>query len=351
MNKKIKAGIIGFGKMGKIRKKVIENNPYLTLKAICDPSLSSQNGTSSNKFFNDYQELLKQNIDAVFVCTPNKFTPEIVISALENKKHVFCEKPPGRNPGDVYNIIKAEEKNNELKLKFGFNHRYHDSVMEAKSIIDSGRLGKIIWMRGVYGKSGGANFKKIWRSNREIAGGGILLDQGVHMVDLFRMFCGDFEEVKSFVTNSHWNLDVENDAFAILRNHKNQIASLHSSSTQWKHTFSLEISLEEGYINIFGILSSTSSYGQGERLIIARKQFENESFAEGNPQENVTYFNQDKSWEREIDDFVKCIRNNEKVTVGSSRDALEAMELIYKIYEADSKWYNKIIPYVNEVSR
>jgi len=338
--KKIKVGIIGFGKMGKIRKKVIDNNPNLQLECICD--VSPQNKKTSIKFYNNYQDLLKNDIDAVFVCTPNKLSPEIVISALKNKKHVFCEKPPGRTIEDVENIIKTERKNNELKLKFGFNHRYHDSVIEAKSIIDSGRLGKILWMRGIYGKSGGNNFEKIWRSNREIAGGGILLDQGIHMVDLFRMFCGEFQEIKSLVTNFPRNLKVENDAFAILRNKQNQTAMLHSSSTQWKHRFSLEISLEEGYINLYGILSSTRSYGQGERLVTAKRQFEDEGFAFGNPQENVTYFNQDKSWEREIDDFVDCIVNNKKITVGSSIDALKSMELVYKIYQSDSQWINKM---------
>jgi predicted dehydrogenase len=326
--------------MGKIRKKFIDNNPNIILEGICD--VSPPNNNTSIKFYNNYNELLKKDIDAVFVCTPNKFSPDIVISALKNKKHVFCEKPPGKTLEDIKNIIETEKKNNELKLKFGFNHRYHDSVMEAKSIIDSGRLGKILWMRGIYGKSGGNNFEKIWRSNREIAGGGILLDQGIHMVDLFRMFCGEFQEVKSLVTNYPRNLNVENDAFAILRNKKNQMAMLHSSSTQWKHKFSLEISLEEGYINLYGILSSTRSYGQGERIVIARKQFEDEGFAFGNPQENITYFNQDRSWEREIDDFVDCIENNKKITVGSSSDALKSMDLVYKIYQSDPQWLNKM---------
>jgi len=344
MAKKIKVGIIGFGKMGKIRKKVIESNSDLELTCICDVSYKEQNEDIYYKIFNNYQDLIKEDIDAVFVCTPNKFSPEIVVSSLNQGKHVFCEKPPGRNLEDIRNIINAEKKNNELKLKFGFNHRYHDSVIEAKSIIDSGRFGKIIWMRGIYGKSGGNEFQDIWRSNKDIAGGGILLDQGIHMVDLFRMFCGDFQDIKSFISNTHWNLDVENDAFAILRNNNNQIAMLHSSSTQWKHIFSLEISLDEGYINLYGILSSTHSYGQGERLVTAKKQFENESFAIGNPQENITYFNQDKSWNREIDDFVDCIKNKKNVTVGSSLDALKTMELVFNIYLADSKWIkNKLV--------
>ena len=335
---KMKVGIIGFGKMGKIRMNVINNQPDLSLEGICDIVPPEQNKSRNCEFYENYHDLLKTDIDAVFVSTPNKFTPEIVISALNNKKHVFCEKPPGRNLNDIRAIIKAEQRNKGLKLKFGFNHRYHGAVMEAKSIVESGRLGRILWMRGIYGKSGGVDFEKQWRSNKEIAGGGILLDQGIHMIDLFRLFCGDFLEVKSFVTNSYWNIDMEDNAFAILRNEKNQVAMFHSSSTQWKHTFSLEIFLEEGYVIISGILSSTRSYGHGERLITARKQFENESSAMGNPHEELTYFDQDRSWELEVEDFVDCIKNNKKAIIGSSEDALKAMELVYKIYNADTKW-------------
>lgn len=334
----MKVGIIGFGKMGKIRMNVINNQPDLSLEGICDIVPPEQNKSRNCEFYENYHDLLKTDIDAVFVSTPNKFTPEIVISALNNKKHVFCEKPPGRNLNDIRAIIKAEQRNKGLKLKFGFNHRYHGAVMEAKSIVESGRLGRILWMRGIYGKSGGVDFEKQWRSNKEIAGGGILLDQGIHMIDLFRLFCGDFLEVKSFVTNSYWNIDMEDNAFAILRNEKNQVAMFHSSSTQWKHTFSLEIFLEEGYVIISGILSSTRSYGHGERLITARKQFENESSAMGNPHEELTYFDQDRSWELEVEDFVDCIKNNKKAIIGSSEDALKAMELVYKIYNADTKW-------------
>jgi len=336
---KLKVGIVGFGKMGQIRMNVINNHPDLSLEGICD--VDSNGRSCGCEFYEDYMDLLEADIDAVFVCTPNKFSPDIVISALNNQKHVFCEKPPGRNLEDVKNIIKAEKENEGVILKFGFNHRYHGAVLEAKSIVDSGRMGNVLWMRGIYGKAGSTDFEGQWRSNKDVSGGGILLDQGIHMIDLFRFFCGDFPEVKSFVTNSYWDIDMEDNAFALLRNEQDQVAMLHSSSTQWKHTFSLEIYLEGGYIVISGILSSTRSYGHGERLITARKQFEDNSFAMGNPMEEITYFDQDLSWELEIEDFVNCIKKDKKVVVGSSEDAFGAMELVMKIYDGDSKWNEK----------
>ncbi|MFH1727670.1 MAG: Gfo/Idh/MocA family oxidoreductase [Pseudomonadota bacterium] len=337
----MKLGIIGFGKMGKIRNDVIQKHPDLSLEGVFDTVSPNLQTDLNCKIYKNYHELLDSNIDAVIVCTPNKFTPQIVIDALNKKKHVFCEKPPGRNVEDIKNIIAAEKKNKALKLKFGFNHRYHGAIMEAKAIIESDRLGNILWLRGIYGKSGASDFEKQWRSDRNICGGGILLDQGIHMLDLFRLFCKDFQEVKSLVTNSHWNIDVEDNVFAILRNKNSQMAMLHSSSTQWKHTFSLEIFLERGYLIIKGILSSTRSYGSGERLIVAIKQLEDESFALGNPREEIIYFDQDKSWELEIEDFWDCVKNNKKVLVGSSNDAYKAMELVYKIYNSDKKWSHK----------
>ena len=334
----IKVGIIGYGKVGKIRKKIIDRHPKYNLVGIND--VKKPDEELNCKFYKNYKDLLNQDIDAVFVCTPNRYTPVITVDASNKKKHVFCEKPPGRNVEDIKKIVAAEKKNPGLKLKFGFNHRYHDGIMEAKSIVDSDRLGKILWLRGIYGKSGGVDFEEQWRSDKKIAGGGILLDQGIHMLDLFRYFCGDFEEIKSFVNNSYWNIDLEDNVFAIFRNKKNQTAMIHSSSTQWKHMFRFEIFLEKGYVMVTGILSSTMSYGQ-ENLITAKRQFEDEAYRTGNPREEIIYFGKDDSWEHEINEFTDCILNDKPVKHGKSEDALKVMELIYRIYNEDEKWRNK----------
>jgi predicted dehydrogenase len=323
------------GKVGIVRQGIINRHPDLKLRAICDVKKPMGPEFAGYDFYENYEDLLKSDIDAVFVATPNKFTPEIVVAALRHHKHVFCEKPPGRTVSDVESIISAEKKSKGCVLKFGFNHRYHGAVMEAKKIITSEVYGKILWMRGIYGKSGGKNFEKEWRNNRELAGGGILLDQGIHMLDLFRYFIGDFTEIKSFVNTLYWDTDLEDNAFALLRTRNNQVALLHSSSTQWKHTFLLEIYLEDGYVTIQGILSSTRSYGQGEKLIVAQKQFEDTAQAVGNPSETITAYDQDRSWDLEVDEFVNCIKNHEPVKNGNSADALQVMKLVQTIYADD----------------
>ena len=337
MGNGLNVGIVGLGKMGRIRADVIIKQPKLNLIAVCDVIESKGREFPGCRFSNDYHDLVKQDIDAVFVCTPNRYIPEIVTSALERGIHVFCEKPPGRNLDDVIVMQEAERANPGTKLKFGFNHRYHEAVREAKSIVDSGRLGKIMWIRGIYGKAGGPLYDKNWRNYGEMSGGGILIDQGIHMLDLIRMFCGDFDIIHSLMSHSYWQIEVEDNAFAIMKNASGQIAMLHSSATQWQHQFLMEIYLERGYLTIDGILTSSRTY-EPETLKVARCLHDQDGYPLPNPQETLTLYSEEKSWYLEIDDFVQCILEDKPVEIGSSQDAYKSMELVQKIYTADKDW-------------
>lgn len=132
-----------------------------------------------------------------------------------------------------------------------------------------------------------------------------MLDQGC-ICGSFAYFCGDFEDVKLFTSNDFWKFSVEDNAFVILQNHKGQSASCHSSATFWKHTFRLDITLEEGFLTVEGLLSKSGSYGR-ERLIVASRQFEDAAHAVGNPCEEVTYFDRDLSWDLEVEEFIRCV--------------------------------------------
>lgn len=331
MNKIKKAAIIGYGYMGEIRRRVVERNPHLALAGIYDSNPSTTAGIKDLPVFDSFEKLIDSDIDLVFVCTPNLHSPFFCVESIKRGKHVFCEKPPGRNIEDILSIIKAESDNPGIKLMFGFNHRFHPGIIKAKMLVDNGTLGKIIGIRGLYGKSGGANFSKSWRNNKGISGGGILLDQGIHMLDLFRYFCGDFNTVKCFLSNSFWRFDIEDNAFVMMQNKKMQTAFLHSSSTFWKHTFQLDIILENGYLVVEGLLSKTGSYGR-EKLIVGKRQFEDESSALGNPAEEINYFDRDLSWELEVEEFMRCVNEDKNVTCSSSSDALRAMEIIEQAY-------------------
>lgn len=341
MRSLLRTGIAGYGRVGRVRHQAVREAGSFLVTAVADsrPEIAEA-APAGCRVYRDYRDLLALDLDAVFVCTPNNISAAIAVDALDAGKHVFCEKPPGRTPAEVEAILAAERRHPTLKLKFGFNHRYHDAVREAVAIVEGGALGRLLWMRGLYGKSGGRGFAEEWRSRREIAGGGILLDQGIHMLDLFRLFGGDFDEVKGFVTTAFWDIDVEDNAFALLRNAQGQVAMLHSSSTQWKHLFSLEIFLSDGYVAINGILSGTRSYGR-EHLVVARRQFDGDGYVLGRPREEVTYFDTDLSWRRELEEFARCVWDGAPVVHGTSRDALEALRLVYRIYRQDDDWWAK----------
>lgn len=324
--------------MGQLRASVLQELSQFELAGVCDVDPERMRNIDS-PLYEDYRELLRTSVDAVFVCTPNFLNAEVTIAALEHGKHVFCEKPPARNSQELRRVIATAERHPGAHLKFGFNHRYHDAVQEAKALIESGRLGRILWLRGVYGKSGGVDFEKNWRNRRELSGGGILLDQGIHMLDLFRCFAGEFEEVKSVITNSFWDIDVEDNAFALLKNRSGQVAMLHSSATHWKHSFCLDVYLTEGYLQINGILTQSRSYGR-ETLVTASRGFSRtgSQFGFGTPREEVTYFDHDLSWQRELEEFASAITESAPVSIGTPDDALRTLELVEKIYRADPSW-------------
>jgi predicted dehydrogenase len=316
--------------MGEIRRQVIERHETdLELVGVCEPNAALHKKIRGYTVWTDVKDVYKARPDIVFVCTPNCFSPAICVESMSRGMHVFCEKPPGRNVADI-ELIRSGEKG-RVKLMFGFNHRFHPGVIKAKVLIDSGRFGRIINLRGLYGKSGGVNFKQSWRNDKKVSGGGILLDQGIHMLDLFRHFAGDFEDIKCFADNAFWNFAVEDNAYVLLRGATGVNAMLHSSATFWKHTFRIDITLEGGYITVEGLLSKTGSYGR-EQLTVAKRQFEDETAAVGNPAEEITYFDRDLSWDLEVEEFLRCIREERPVTLSSSTDALKVMRLIEKAY-------------------
>lgn len=330
----LKVGIAGYGVVGKRRRHLIDQNPYLKTTAVCDQNFTEPGAMPNGvNYYSHYLQLLEEPLDVLFVSLPTYLAAEVTISGLEKGLHVFCEKPPGRDVTDMKKVIEVEKNHPGLILKYGFNHRYHDSVRDAFRIIKSGELGEIVNLRGVYGKSKIIPFSGGWRAERRYAGGGILLDQGVHLVDLMRLFCGEFKEVKSIVCNSYWNHDVEDNVYVLMKDTHGRVAMLHSSATQWQHRFSLDVAFTEGYLELRGILSGSKSYGE-ERLIIGNRDESDTGTAR---EETVTYL-EDNSWRDEIDEFADAIVNNGTIQYGNSLDALATMKLIYRIYYADPEW-------------
>lgn len=332
----LRVGIAGFGIVGKRRRDCVVRRTDMRVVAVCDKTFQSAGvSPDGTRHYPTYQELLNEELDVLIVCMTNDIAAEVTRAGLERGLHVFCEKPPGRDMSDIQSVIACERKHPGLKLMYGFNHRYHESVQDALRILRSGQLGKVINMRGLYGKAKLVTFSQPdWRSKREIAGGGVLLDQGIHMVDLMRLFGGEFTEVCSFVSNRHWGFDVEDNAYALMRNAEGVVGMLNSSATQWRHRFHLDINLERGSLILGGILSGTKSYG-AETLTVVRADPDKDK---GDPKETVTRYNHDPSWDEEIAAFAHSILTDAPVQSGTSYDALRTMQLVYRIYYADQTW-------------
>ena len=314
--------------MGKIRHDAINQVGMAEVIAISDPE------TPDIGIMNlPHSEIINNPvIDAVFICTPNYLNKQLTIDCLKAGKHVFCEKPPSFTADEMKEICNAEAASNSRKLMYGFNHRHHDSVIRMKNKVDSGEYGKILWMRGRYGKSVTEDFFNNWRAKKEMAGGGILLDQGIHMLDLFLHLGGDFDRVKAELSNTFWNLEVEDNAFVILRNTKTGMdASLHSTMTQWRHLFSLEVFLERGYMVLNGLLTSSRAYG-AEILTLAKNRSYSPAVTWAD--EIITEYTVDNSWRYETEHFLNAIMNDTDIMIGNSSDAYRLMKIIDDIYKA-----------------
>jgi predicted dehydrogenase len=326
-NKQLKIAIIGYGRMGKIRHQAISEVGGAEVIAISDPSIGMDFKSIPNL---THEEILKHpDIHAIIVATPNFLNKELSIRALQAGKHVFCEKPPCFTGADMEEII-AVEKRSCKKLMYGFNHRHHDSIIRMKEIIDRQESGRILWMRGRYGKSVTPDYFNEWRARKELAGGGILIDQGIHMLDLFLYLGGNFDKVKAEISNLYWKLEVEDNAFVILKNSQTgMVANLHSTMTQWRHLFSLEIFMEKGYMVLNGLITSSGSYGE-EMLTIAKNRSAAPA-ATWRDEVKTQYLN-NNSWRYEMEHFLNAIKTDMPVSIGNSSDALRLMTIIDSIY-------------------
>ena len=336
---KLRVGIAGYGVIGKRRRECVDKNPYLTTVAVCDKKFNDDGMLPDGVGYSrTYDALFDSNLDAVLVCMSDDMAAEITMVALQHGMHVFCEKPPARNMDELRQVLEIEKKSPRLKLMFGFNHRYHDSIQEALQLIRSGEMGAIINMRGVYGKSKLVTFDQAdWRAKRDMAGGGVLLDQGIHMVDLMRLFAGEFTEVHSFISNSHWQYDVEDNAYALMKTDDGIVAMLNSSATQWRHQFTLDMNLQRGSIILRGILTGSKSYGQETMTVVTA----NPDRDNGDPKEETRQYTRDLSWTAEIDSFANVVINDMPIESGSSRDAYNTMKLVHQIYYSDPQWRSR----------
>ncbi|HEY9718554.1 MAG TPA: Gfo/Idh/MocA family oxidoreductase [Trichormus sp.] len=265
--------------------------------------------------------------DLVIVATTPDIMPEITLAALNSYKHVLVEKPAARNYKELIPVV-AAAKTAGRQVHVGFNHRYHPSMQKARAIVDAGEVGELMYIRGRYGHGGRLGYEQEWRADPEIAGGGELIDQGMHLIDLSRWFLGEFTEVTGFAGTYFWDMPVDDNAFAMLRTKQNQVAWLHASWTEWKNLFSFEIFGRTGKLQIDGL---GGSYGV-ETLTHYKMKPEM-----GPPEiEKFEYPGADQSWQIEFEQLIDNIEAGRKDSP-NAEDALAALKIADKVYGAKPK--------------
>jgi predicted dehydrogenase len=316
--------IIGCGLIGQKRAKALGSNKLVAcVDVIPERAQTLANSVSGAVATTDWQTVIQRDeVDIVIVATTNDGLAPITRAALQAGKHVLVEKPAARHPQELTEVMAASRATGKL-VRVGFNHRYHPALLQAQELFQSGVLGPLMFIRGRYGHGGRVGYDQEWRSRPELSGGGELIDQGVHLIDLARWFLGEFSEINGYAHTYFWNMPVDDNGFMMLRTSKNQMAFLHVSCTEWKNLFSLEIYGRDAKLHIEGL---GGSYGV-ERLIYYKMLPEM-----GPPETTIwEYPRGDNSWSLEFNEFLEDIALNRQPQANLN-DAHAALKIVEKIY-------------------
>jgi predicted dehydrogenase len=322
-------GIIGCGLIGQKRAKAFGRDH--TIVAVADTRREAAERLAAQfrgaVVADDAQAVIERDdVALVVVATTNDALAPVTLAAVQRGKHVIVEKPAARRAAELDPIIEAARRTGAV-VKVGFNHRFHPALRKAHEIWTSGVCGPLMFIRARYGHGGRLGMDREWRGDPARSGGGEMLDQGVHLIDLARWFAGEFTEVEGRVERYFWNWDVEDNGFALLRTAAGQIAWLQASCTEWKNMFSFEIYGRDGKLQIDGL---GGSYGV-ERLTFYRM------LPEMGPPETTSweYPGEDRSWQVELADVIEAIDTGRSVS-GGLADARAALAIVEQLYARSS---------------
>jgi predicted dehydrogenase len=322
----MRLGIIGCGLIGRKRASAARGHE-IVLVHDRDPAAAAALAASTGAAVAATAEtLIGAELDAVIVATAHDALPVLARAAIEAGKHVLIEKPAGRCAADVQPVVEAAARHNRI-AKVGFNHRFHPAIMQAHDIAVAGSIGPLLYIRGRYGHGGRVGYEREWRCVPEISGGGELIDQGSHLIDLARWFLGDLVLEYAATPTYYWNIPVDDNAFLALRSAGGAMAWLHASWTEWRNTFSLEICGRDGKLAIDGL---GGSYGT-ERLTFYRM------LPEMGPPETTSWEFPfpDRSWDVEFDDFAAAVAG-ERRPCGDIVDAFAMHRIMDQAYSRGS---------------
>jgi predicted dehydrogenase len=324
--------IVGCGLVGQKRAKALASAKFVACADIVLERAQALAKTSPGTVgAGDWRDVLtRPDVDIVIVATTNNALAEVALAAVKAGKHVLVEKPAARSVRELDSVIEAAERIGR-QVRVGFNHRYHPAFQKARELFETGALGELMFVRGRYGHGGRLGYEKEWRANPALSGGGELIDQGIHLIDLARWFLGDFSHVTGFAHTYFWQMPVDDNGFMLLKTPRQQVAFLHVSWTEWKNLFSFEIFGRDAKLHIEGL---GGSYGI-ERLTYYRM------LPQMGPPDTTfwEYPMGDDSWEAEFAEFLEDIQLN-RTPAASLSDARAALAVVEKIYEESDYDYH-----------
>ncbi|AWM38630.1 putative oxidoreductase YcjS [Gemmata obscuriglobus] len=330
----MRVGIVGCGLIGGKRAKSLAALGH-TVAATADISLERAQALAKAypgcDAVGGWRELVaRADLDTVVVATINDSLASITLAAVEAGKHVLVEKPAARSAEELRPVESAAQQAG-VTVRVGFNHRFHPALLKARELVDAGAVGPLMFVRGRYGHGGRVGYDREWRANPELAGGGELLDQGVHLIDLTRWFLGDVSRVSGFAGTFFWDMPVEDNGFLCTHHADGSVGWLHASCSEWKNLFCLEIYGKTGKLQVDGL---GGSYGL-ERLAYYRMLPQM-----GPPETTIwEYPGEDGSWNAEFRAFEAAVagRQGSGATLGDAVAALDVVAAVYAQSAGDGR--------------
>jgi predicted dehydrogenase len=319
-----RVALIGCGLVGQKR---LQNLPAGSVVMACDQDVQRADCLASQSKGCEYTDSIEKavqspKVDVVMIATANASLAPIAIQAIQAGKHVLLEKPGATRVAELEQL-EVLARRHGVRVRVGYNHRYHPAFLKAREIFDSGALGRILFVRARYGQGGRVGYDREWRADPKLSGGGELLDQGVHLIDLAGIFLGGFTTIEGHISTYFWDMPVEDNAFLSLRNAQGHTAWLHASCTEWKNLFSFEIYGRNGKLHMEGL---GGSYGV-ERLAYYKM------LPQMGPPETFIYEypRGDESWKIEMTEFFEDIRLKREPVPGL-KEAKAVLAVVEKIY-------------------